>query len=303
MNKIYYINRRTEQIEKEEVYGGALLTFIYGSSLLNKTLGKCLQVLFSCSAVFSRFYGYLQKLPLSKKKIIPFIKKFHVNESEFQDPLSSFSCFNDFFIRKLKKNARPIDSRSNSIIIPADGRYLIYPDIQEANGFVIKEKKFDLKKLINDDLLTEKYSDGSMVIARLCPSDYHRFHFPLDAFAKETHLINGYLYSVNPIALRANLNIFVENKRAYTLLETKHSGTILFMEVGATNVGSIHQTYVSNTYVKKGEEKGYFSFGGSTLVLLFEKNKIQFDKDLLKASETHIEVLCKMGESMGIEFE
>ena len=139
-----------------------------------------------------------------------------------------------------------------------------------------------------------------MAIVRLCPSDYHRFHFPCDCVPGQTRLINGWLYSVNPLAIKNNLDIFTQNKRTLCELETNRFGKILYLEIGATNVGSIQQTYEPFEKQPKGAEKGYFEFGGSSLILLFAKGMIQFDQDLLDATEAGLEMRCLMGQQMGV---
>ena len=135
-------------------------------------------------------------------------------------------------------------------------------------------------------------------MARLCPTDYHRFHFPFSCHASSVKVINGFLYSVNPLALSKNIEIFTENTRVISTLTSEIFGEVIFIEVGATNVGSIHQTYREGT-VQKGEEKGYFSFGGSSLILLFEEGRIVFDQDLIEAGKTGVEIKCLMGQPMG----
>lgn len=287
---IRYANRKTGKIEKEEVYGGPLLKYLYGK-------GKWLLPVLCKTSVFSSLYGFLQERKLTRKKILPFIKHFKVDISEFLEKPEDFCSFNDFFIRRLKPSARPIDSAS--FILPADARYLVYPSIKESDGFFVKGKKFSLTTLLKDPELAKKYEEGAMVIARLAPVDYHRFHFPCDCTPSEPRLINGPLYSVNPIAIKQNVSIHAENKRMITHLETEHFGTILFIEVGATNVGSIHQTYTPNKSVKKGDEKGYFSFGGSSVILLFEPNRIQFDQVLIDNSAKRLETLAHFGQSLG----
>ena len=137
------------------------------------------------------------------------------------------------------------------------------------------------------------------MIARLCPTDYHRFHFSFNCIPDAPRLINGPLYSVNPIALKRNIQILSENKRVITVLNTKNFGSVLSVEVGATYVGSINQTFAPREHYAKGDEKGYFSFGGSTLVLLFEPGRIQFDQDLIDASKRKIEVRGLFGQSLG----
>ena len=158
---------------------------------------------------------------------------------------------------------------------------------------------FCLDTLLKDQALASRYQHASMVIARLAPVDYHRFHFTADGFAKKSVDIPGKLFSVNPKALKRNIHILTENKRMLTHLETKKFGTILLIEVGATYVGTIHQTFTPDCFYKKGEEKGYFSFGGSCILMLFEKGTIRFDSDLIEASKRRIEVLGQMGQSLG----
>jgi phosphatidylserine decarboxylase len=183
--------------------------------------------------------------------------------------------------------------------LPADARYLVFPDIEKADGFWVKGKKFSLIELLQDKSLAERYKNGSMVISRLCPVDYHRFHFPCDCTPKESQLINGPLFSVNPIALKRNIEILSENKRVLTELNTTNFGNVLYIEVGATYVGSIVQTYIPGQSYAKGDEKGYFSFGGSCLILLFEPGKIVFDQDLINASLEKVEVRGLLGQSLG----
>ncbi len=296
---IRYIDRKTHQEMTEKVYGGFFIDLLYGTNWFSNFISLIFLPLFSRVPFLSQFYGWIQKSKLSKKKIIPFIKKYHVDTSEFQDPVESFQSFNDFFIRKLKPEARPIVPDPQNAILPADGRYLVYDNIHSIDGFFVKGKKFSLESLLQSSTLAHKYSQGSMVIARLAPVDYHRFHFPTDCQPDVAHLIPGKLFSVNPTALKKHVEILTENKRMITHLHTHHFGTILFIEVGATYVGSIHQTYTPRKWIPKGDEKGFFSFGGSCLILLFEPFRIQLDSDLLDASRKRLETLGQMGQSLG----
>lgn len=300
MGRIYYIDRVTGKQEEEEIYGGAALRFLYGKSLFSRLLGHPLAFLVARIPFISACYGWWQRLPLTKRKVAPFIEKYGVDSKEFLKPVGAFTSFDDFFIRKLKPNARPIASEKKRAVIPADGRYLFYPRLDQADGFVVKGKRFDLKSLLQNAELASRYSKGSMVMARLCPVDYHRFHFPCDGIPGESACLNGWLYSVNPIALRQNVEIFTENKRTLCPFQTESFGEVLLMEIGATNVGSIIQTYSPSKKVYKGDEKGYFSFGASALILLFPPETIEFDSDLLAASQNHVEIRCLMGQSMGV---
>lgn len=299
MKPIYYIERTTGQNCEEQVYGGWFLNFLYGNSLLSRWIGTFVAYCLARLSFISAIYGYFQQAPLTARKVIPFIERYKIDSSEFVENSQSFKSFNDFFIRHLKPEARPIDPNSQRAIIPADGRYLFFQNIKEVDGFLVKGQKFDLATLLDSEELASRYSEGAMAIARLCPTDYHRFHFPCDAIPSKTRRINGFLYSVNPIALKKNIHIFTENERTITSLQTKQFGEVQFLEIGATFVGAIHQTYTPFKNAIKGDEKGYFSFGGSSLILLFPPNAIRFDADLLKASAHHTEIRCLMGQSMG----
>lgn len=290
---IVFLDRKTKKRCVERVYGDKALRFLYKKNYLSKTAALFLAKI----SLFSKIYGWIQKTPLSRRKVAAFIKTFAVDASEFLDPVSSFNSFNAFFCRKLKAEARPL--ASSDALIPADGRFLFYPRIDLTDGFLVKGEKFDLATLLQNEEKARLYEKGSLVIARLCPSDYHRFHFPCDCTPSLSNLINGFLFSVNPIAVKKNIHIFTENKRCITELQTELFGKVLYIEIGATCVGSIHQTYTPLHSYKKGDEKGFFSFGGSSILLLFEQNKIIFDSDLISASSQGIEILCLMGQSMG----
>lgn len=200
MADVYFIDRKSGNKEKEKVYGQFFLNLLYGCSWTTKFFFFFLRPLVAHVPLFSKMYGAFQKCPLSKKKIKPFLHKFGMDASEFLEPVENFRSFNDFFIRKLKPSARPMVSDKNVAVLPADARYLVFPDIEKADGFFVKGKKFSLPELLGSSDLAKKYEKGSLVIARLCPVDYHRFHFPFSCHPSQTRLINGPLYSVNPIA-------------------------------------------------------------------------------------------------------
>jgi phosphatidylserine decarboxylase len=299
MTDIVYIDRNSKKEEKELIYGKIFLQLLYGKGLFSRVTALFFRPLFTRVHFLSKLYGAFQKSRFSRSKVVPFIETFKIDASEFLEPPASFASFNDFFIRKLKPSARPMAPGNGVAVMPADGRYLVYDNFDAADGIVVKGKKFSLEELVQSPALAKKYHRGGIAIARLCPVDYHRFHFPCDGKPEKPQLINGTLFSVNPIALKHNIDIFTENKRVITPFHTSHFGTILYIEIGATYVGSIHQTFDPASPQKKGNEKGYFEFGGSCLVLLFEPNTITFDQDLLDASRRHIEVRARLGQSLG----
>ena len=286
MGGIQYINRQTGQIEVEEVWKEELLQFFYGPS----TLASFLLSPLARSPLFSKLVGYYQSLSMTKKDVIPFIQKYKVDPSEFLLDPSDFHSFNDFFIRQLKPEVRPI--AATDAIIPADGRYLFYQNLEECPYLIIKGKNYSLK-----DLEAEDFHGGSVVLGRLCPTDYHRFHFPIDCTPSKPKLMKGALFSVNPIALNVRPSIFYENKRVATILNSKTFGEVLMIEFGATNVGSITETFVPGKPVKKGDEKGYFSFGGSALMLFFKKDAICLNRDLIGRD---LEIRCLLGQPLGL---
>lgn len=291
---IQYFNRQSGHIETETVYGEGFLRWAYDNPLGRLTVELAVK-----RAWFSRWYGWRMNRPSSRSKIVPFIEEYGLDPSEFADPVESFANFNEFFYRKLKPEARPIDADPKAAVFPADGRHLAIENVGAADTFYIKGQRFDLRAFLADDTLAGEFASGSMLISRLCPVDYHRYHFPLAGEAGAPFLINGPLYSVSPLALRRRLSIFWENKRVRTVVDSPVFGKVIFMEIGATCVGSIHST-ASAGMVEKGQEKGYFSFGGSCLVTLFQPGRICFDADLLEHSAQSTEVYAQVGERCGI---
>lgn len=292
MKDIEFYNRYSDQMETEQVYGEAFLKWAYGNPLGKLALHSLIK-----RAAFSRWYGKRMDSPSSRSKIEPFISDYDLDISEFADHPESFASFNEFFYRKLKHNTRPI--AKDTLVFPADGRHLAFPNIDNIDGFFVKGQTFNLAELIKDKELHEKYSGGSLILSRLCPVDYHRFHFPVSGHATSTRVVNGPLFSVSPIALTRDLSYLWQNKRTMTLIETTSMGTVLMMEIGATCVGSIHQTYAPDQTVEKGEEKGYFAFGGSSTIVIFEPGSVQFSEDILENSAKCIETYAHMGDSMG----
>jgi len=292
MDPITYYNRDTGKIETEQVYGEGFLKWAYGNPL-----GKIALHSFVKRPFFSKWYGRRMDNPDTKKKVGPFIDDYGMKVSDFLDDADSYQTFNEFFYRKLKPEARPI--HESAIVFPADGRHLGFANAEDVAGVFIKGQKWDLRKLISDDTIYEKFKGGSLVLSRLCPVDYHRFHFPAAGKAGETTVINGPLFSVSPIALRQNLSYMWQNKRTRTVLETPDHGDVLIMEIGATCVGSIHQTYQAGEQIGKAAEKGYFAFGGSSTITIFQPGKVKLAEDLIEHSSQQQELYALMGDKMG----
>jgi phosphatidylserine decarboxylase len=292
---VTYFDRETGEVREEAIYGESSLRWAYENALGRLALESVVK-----RAFFSRLYGWLMDRPGSRKKIEPFIGQYGLDPAEFADPVSSFGCFNEFFVRRLKPEARPIDADKNAIVFPADGRHLGFPDVSAAEGIYAKGQRLSLETLLDDKNLAERYRRGSLVISRLCPVDYHRFHFPAAGMPSDPKLINGPLYSVNPIALRRRIDILGENKRIITRFQSERVGEVLLLEIGATNVGSIVQTAPPGDRVEKGAEKGYFAFGGSMTMILFEPDRVTLADDLVEQSRKGRELYARMGERMAI---
>ena len=291
---IRYKNRYTGKMETERVYGERWLRWTY-----HTLSGRFLLWLLIKRACFSRYYGRKMKRSASKAKIMPFIREYAIDTLDMANKPTSFSCFNDFFIRKLKADARPIDPAMDIAVMPADGRHLVLPDLSKVEQVFVKGQVFDLDQLLIDDGLTGRYRRGSLLLSRLCPIDYHRFHFPVSGYYKNTTEVAGPLYSVNPLALRHNLSYLTGNKRMISEVLSSIFGPVLMIEVGATCVGSIVQTSPTDVQVAKGQEKGYFEFGGSTIITLFEPTSVHFAEDLLENSNRGFETYVRMGDILG----
>lgn len=250
-------------------------------------------------AFFSKWYGWKMNKTASSLRIMPFIAEYDLDVDEFAKSPFDYKTFNEFFYRALKPEVRPIAAGDDVAVFPADGRHLAFQDIQAAAGFYVKGAKFSFAELLGDDATAEKFAGGAMLISRLCPVDYHRFHFPVSGTPGDSRSINGWLYSVSPVALRRRLRYLIENKREVTLIETERFGTVGMVEIGATNVGTIRQTYVPGRAIKKGDEKGLFAFGGSCVITIFQRGRIRFDADVLEQSAQHMETYARMGDRLG----
>lgn len=291
---IRFYHRYRKAVEAEQVYGERWMRFAY-----ENPVGRFFVWLLVRRAAFSTWYGYKMKKPESSLRVLPFISKYEIDVDEFAKSPFDYKTFNEFFYRALKPEARPIAPGDRVAVFPADGRHLAFPDVDAAAGFYVKGMKFALRDLLADDALAARFAGGAMLISRLCPVDYHRFHFPVNGVPEESKLINGFLYSVSPVALRRRLRYLVENKRVVTVVESPEFGRVAIIEVGATNVGSIQQSFVPGRAVKKGDEKGLFAFGGSCVITLFERGRIRFDADVVGQSEQQMETYARMGDRLG----
>lgn len=292
--EILFYDRYEGRIRREAVYGEKPLRWAYETRL-----GRfCLEAAIK-RRWFSSLYGFWADRRRSAREIPSFLTRFGLDPGEFLDPPESFRTFNEFFSRRLRPGARPLAPGDDTVLFPADGRHLLVPDLSVDSIIYAKGRRFDLATLLGDRKLADRFRGGSAVLSRLCPTDYHRFHFPLAGDCGQPRLINGSLYSVNPLALARSLRYLLENKRRVTEVRHPGFGSYLFLEIGATNVGTIVDT-ASPGPVEKGAEKGYFRFGGSMVATLFPPGCFLADADLAGQSAAGIELYARMGDRMGL---
>ena len=291
---IQVYNRKTNKYDTENVAGDKYIKWAYESPI-----GKSFVELFIKRKLFSKLYGNFCDSKLSVKKINSFIKNFNIDTDIFTNDPSDFKSFNDFFIRKLTPESRPINKDKNILISPGDGRLLAYTNIDINSLIQVKGITYSLSELLEDNPIANEYAGGTCLVLRLCPVDYHRLHFIDDGIPEKSNIVNGNYYSVNPTVLERIPKLYCQNKREWSIFHSENFGDVILMEVGATCVGSIVQTYEPNKKISKGDEKSYFKFGGSTTILFFKENTVTIDDDILIQSSFGFETKVIMGEKIG----
>lgn len=267
-----------------------LLKGMYGS-VMGRSVLKVLTLPF-----ISNLGGMVMNSSLSKIAISSFVKNNNIDMNQYED--TEYKSYNQFFTRNIKEGKRKIDFDENHLISPADSKISCY-NIDDSTHFLIKDTLYSIEELLEDGELSKKYKGGICLVCRLAVDDYHHYHYIDDGVTKAYRFIKGKFHTVNPIA-NDYYPIYKQNTRTYSLLSTKHFGDVVYMEVGALMVGKIvnlkKQSFI------KGEEKGYFEFGGSTVVLLFERNKVIIDEDIIHNSLNNDETKVLMGEKIGVKF-
>ncbi|KAI3620409.1 hypothetical protein CBS9595_002376 [Malassezia furfur] len=237
----------------------------------------------------------------SAKFIGPFIAFHGINVDEMADPVESFATFNEFFCRKIKMELRPVDDPDDArtLVSCADCRLMAFPTVDRATKLWVKGRNFSVPKLLGQRYGGASSVPLSLIIFRLAPQDYHRFHVPVDGVVGEPDWAEGEYYTVNPMGIRSTIDVFGENKRVVIPILTEEFGMVYITAIGAMMVGSILLSVTPGQRVKRGDELGYFKFGGSTLVLLAEEKLLTIDRDLVDNSESCIETLVRVGMHIG----
>ena len=249
----------------------------------------CLRVL--VSPWISKMAGRLLNTGFSARFVGDFVEKNRIDLSICEK--QKFSSWNDFFTRRL----RPVDEREKVLVSPCDGKLSVYR-IDKNSRFWIKDTEYTVEQLLRNKSLAERYLGGYALVFRLTVDDYHHFCYPADGKKSDNVVVPGIFHTVNPVANEV-YPIYRENAREYTLLKTEKFGTVLMMEVGAMMVGKITNVEKKSVSVKKGQEKGWFEFGGSTIILLLQHGKVRLDYDLIENTENGYETVVRMGERIG----
>lgn len=279
-------NMYASQNEREE---SRMLRFLYDTRIGHKMLKIAVKPYVSKTA------GKVMDSRLSKVFIKHTVKKNALNLFECEK--TRYVSYNDFFTRNLKSDMRVIDYEPSHLISPCDAQLAVYP-INEGSVFNIKDSNYRLADLLKNEALAHEYSEGLCLIYRLTPNDYHHYFYIDNGIAGESLNIAGEFHTVRSLAL-AHYNIYKRNTRSYTVLYTEHFGKIVQIEVGALAVGKITNHHGRNHHFKRGEEKGLFEYGGSTVVLLIGKDIADIDSRIMTNSMLGYETRVLMGQMIG----
>lgn len=280
--KIY--DRRTDTYEEIVQYGAGKLAFLYNNPLGRLLLG------IAVSPFVSNVYAWKNSRKSSAKKIPGFIKEHNIDMSDYED--REYKSFNDFFTRKIRYGKRPVDMTPEALISPADSKLLVY-EIEKDTTLRIKGRTYTADEILADSENAGEFAGGYALVFRLTVDDYHRFCYPDRGCLISRRLIKGKLHTVSPVS--KDHKIYMENTRAVNLLKTENFGTVAYIEVGAMLIGRIVDN--GTDVFEKGQEKGYFEPGGSTVVILVKN--VEIDKDIMEQSASGIETKVRYGERIG----
>lgn len=244
----------------------------------------------------SKLAGKYMDSRLSRRKIDKYIKKHNIDMSAFLP--EEYKSFNAFFTRRIKPELRPFDTDENALISPCDAKVSAY-NIDSKLLFNVKGYYYTVETLLKNKELAKEYSGGTLVVFRLSVTDYHRYFFFDGGTALGNTFIKGRLHTVQPVALEKR-RVFTENCREYTVLDTDHFGKAVMVEVGAMMVGRIVNEVKAGRF-ERGQEKGRFEFGGSTVILLLKKDAAVLDEEFFENTKNDCETVVKCGEKIGMK--
>ena len=280
-------DRKIKKVVDEVDTNAKSVQFLY-----NNFFGRIiLKILINPS--ISKLNGVRYSKKKSAKLVPKFVLKNQIDMSEYQD--KEYSSFNDFFTREIIKEKRPISKNNSDLISPCDSLLTVYK-ISDDLTFNLKNSTYTISELLKDKELASKYNNGYLLLFRLTVRDYHHYSFIDSGTRDDYKRIDGVLHTVNPIACK-KVKVYSENSREYTVLHLDNFGDVIQIEVGALMVGKIRNNELKS--FKRGDEKGYFEFGASTIIMMFEQNKIKIDDDIMTQSANNVEVRVKYGETIG----
>lgn len=285
MDYIDLQGKKVSNITNQDKLLSFLYTNIFGRMLLKPLIQP--QV--------SKLAGRYLSSAHSKWLISKFIERNEINMDIYEE--CDYSSFNDFFTRKIKPDCRPVPEDLDVLISPCDCLATVYP-IQENTTFSIKNTEYTLRSLLRSPRLAKRFRGGYAYILRLTVEDYHRYLYSVSGKQSKNYHVDGTFHTVNPIA-NDYLPIYKENTREYTVIHSKEFGDVLQMEVGALLVGKI-SNHKQSTVVTRGEEKGFFEYGGSTIVVLTQKGRVTPRSDLLTNSKNGYETKVLQAHPLGI---
>lgn len=292
MDIVNYRDRETGDLRRERVYAAGQLEFLYGHPI-----GKLLLTQVLSRRTFSWLYGFSKRTRRSRDQIASFVETLGVDINEIEKPLEAYGSLDEFFSRRLRPGARPVDPNPDHLLSPCDGRALAWQRLG-SGPLVVKATRTTVAEIIGDATIAHEFSDAAVLLVRLAAADYHRCHFPASGVAHAPRAVGSRLHSVHPIALEAGAPSFA-NYRMRTRIDTEAFGPLLIIEVGALTVGSIVQTFVP-ARVERGEEKSYFRFGGSALLMLAKSDRILLDEDLTRSTAEGMESQVRVGRRVAV---
>ena len=284
--KVYDRDRRT--VYDEPQYGEKRLHFLYDTAF-----GRILLGLIFSRRWYSRLNAISNRTRYSRKKIEPLIRQFGVDMRDY--PEQAYTSYDSFITRKIDPSRRPIAADPDALIAVADSKLQAY-SITNDGHIPVKQSSYTVTELLRDSALAAAYNEGMCLVFRLSTHDYHRYCFVDEGQVIRTRTINGKLHSVQAVSAK-RYRPFTENCRQYSVIETVNFSTVVTVEVGALLVGSIHNYGITDC--KRGQEKGYFSLGGSTICLLLKPGSVKIDPDVIEHSSRHIETKVRLGEAIG----
>jgi phosphatidylserine decarboxylase len=281
-------DRKRGVVYDEPQYGERRLHLLYET-----TFGRLLLGAIFARRWYSSLNAIRDKSSYSAGKIQPLIDRFSIDMSDY--PEQSYASYDSFITRKIDPAKRPIAEHPNALIAVADSRLLAY-SVTSDGRIAVKQSSYTITELLRDRDLAAAYNEGTCLVFRLGTEDYHRYCFADDGEVLRTNSINGVLHSVQPISSK-RYKAFSENHREYSVIETANFGTVVTVEVGALLVGKIHNHDV--TSCRRGQEKGYFSLGGSSILILLKPGTVTIDSDITEYSLKQIETKVRLGEKVG----